>query len=890
MLFGKSEPMKSFIFFLNLLLLVSPLVSQDLLYRNPRAPVEQRVADLLSRMTLEEKLWQLFMIPGGLEPDNSKYKNGIFGLQVATRGTSSGVSEQLLRYEGSSTASAVANEINALQRWFVQETRLAIPIIPFDEALHGLVRDGATAFPQAIALAATWNPELVHQVAMAIAKETRSRGIRQVLSPVVNMATDVRWGRVEETYGEDPLLCTAMALAFVTAFEQNGIITTPKHFVANVGDGGRDSYPVYLSERLLAQLHFPPFKACFQQGGSRSVMTSYNSLNGMPCSAQDWLLNQKLKKEWGFDGFVMADAGAVPGMTDLHGITRNYPQSATLALNNGLDVIFQTDYSHFKLLFDSTSKNIDARIIDAAVSRVLKVKFELGLFENPYCDPAEADRLNAHPAHRELAKKAALESIVLLKNKNRLLPLQKHYAKIAVIGVDAQQARLGGYSGPGVNKISILDGIKNCVDDKTVIQYHPGCGRQSVKYVTVPSRNLTCISDGKKQDGLRADYFDNIELQAPAAFTRVDPVIDFSWTLFSPRPDKLERDWYSVRWSGTLLAPQTGKFKIGLQGNDGYRLYIDDRLLIDHWEKVGYQTRLVDFDFVQNRAYRIKVEFFEGRGNAHLNLVWNLGVKDDHEQTIAEAVQLAASSDLAIVVPGIEEGEFRDRALLGLPGYQEELIKQVAGTGKPVVVVLVAGSAVTMSNWLDQADAVLDVWYPGEQGGHAVADVLFGRYNPAGRLPITFPQHEAQLPLYYNHAPTGRGDDYVNLTGEPLFPFGYGLSYSEFVYARLQIDLLKDSVRVACDIANAGGMDGDEVVQLYIKDMCSSMVRPVIELADFKRVHIKAGQRRTVVFRLPPAAFSLIDETLSPILERGEYKILLGRSSRDIRLSGKVVL
>ena len=335
-------------------------------------------------MTPEEKFWQLFMIPGDL--DNAKpdqYKNGLFGFQVsaAAKGDAGG---QMMNYGTDENAEKLALKINAIQKYFVEKTRLGIPIIPFDEALHGLVREGATVFPQAIALAATWDTALMNKVANEIAGEAKRRGIRQILSPVVNIASDVRWGRTEETYGEDPFLTSAMGVAFVSAFEKKGIITTPKHFIANVGDGGRDSYPVHLNERLLEENYFAPFRACFEKGGSRSVMTAYNSLDGVACSANGWLLQEKLKRQWNFDGFVISDANAVGGEVVLHNTAKDYPTSGQHAINNGLDVIFQTEYKHHQLFIPPfLDGNIDSNRINDAVARVLKEKFELGLFENP---------------------------------------------------------------------------------------------------------------------------------------------------------------------------------------------------------------------------------------------------------------------------------------------------------------------------------------------------------------------------------------------------------------------------------------------------------------------------------------------------------------------------
>ncbi|MBN2091731.1 glycoside hydrolase family 3 C-terminal domain-containing protein [candidate division KSB1 bacterium] len=859
------------------------------IYKNPDQPIEERVKDLLSRMTLEEKFWQLFMIPGDLSDGKEKYQHGIFGLQVATTGNSGKVSEQLLTYNSSGTAKFVAGKINAIQRYFIEETRLGIPIIPFDEALHGLVRDGATAFPQAIGLAATWNTELMHQVTAAIAKETRTRGIRQILSPVVNIARDVRWGRVEETYGEDPFLTSQMGLAFVAEFEKMGIITTPKHFAANVGDGGRDSYPIHFNERLLDEIYFPAYKVCIQQGGTQSIMAAYNSLDGRPCSANDWLLNKKLKAEWGFNGFVIADAGAVPGMADLHLVAPDYAATTKQAFQNGLDVIFQTDYNHYSLFYEAFEKGLLVeKQIDDAVSRVLRAKFKIGLFENPYIEPEEAEKWNGHPNHRKLARQAARESIVLLKNENQILPLKETIRSIAVIGQDAVEARLGGYSGPGINKVSILDGIKNRINKSQKVYFIEGCGRKSTEYIPVSSNNLSCLVKGKTEKGLWGEYFNNIRLEGQPALSRIDNAIQFQWTLFSPQHQVINYDWYSVRWTGKLKAPVTGTFKIGIEGNDGYRLYLNNKLLIDNWKKQTYQTILTDFSFIEDQAYDIKIEFFESVGNAKIKLVWNYGIGDSDKKAIAEAVKTAQKCDLAIIVAGIEEGEFQDRACLGLPGHQEKLIQKVAETGVLTIVVLVGGSAITMNSWLNKVDAILDVWYPGEEGGNAVADVLFGDYNPAGRLPITFPIHESQLPLYYNHKPTGRGDDYNNLTGQPLFPFGFGLSYTTFEYGDLTIEkkvfATNENTKVSFNLKNTGTIAGDEVVQLYIKDLLASVTRPVMELKGFKRVHLAAGETKKVEFEITPQLLSMPDKDLTWIVEPGDFKIMIGGSSKDIRL------
>jgi beta-glucosidase len=880
-----------FLFTIFIIMVASCEKQDSLAYKDPDLPIEKRVEDLLNRMTLEEKFWQLFMIPGDLSDGKERYKHGIFGFQVATKGKSGNEAEQLLDYSGGGTAQQTAELINDIQKYFVEETRLGIPIIPFDEALHGLVREGATAFPQSIALAATWDTSLVGDVAQAITLETKSRGIRQILSPVLNIARDVRWGRTEETYGEDPFLTTQMGLAFIAEFEKEGVITTPKHFVVNVGDGGRDSYPIHYNERLLEEIYFPAFKACFQQANAWSVMTSYNSLDGRQCTANDWLLNQKLKDEWGFDGFVISDAGATGGANVLHFTAKNYAESTDQAIENGLDVIFQTAYDHHPLFYEAFEKGmIDQSAIDEAVRRILRAKFKLGLFENPYVNPEEAANWNGTEAHRNLAKKAAQKSFVLLKNEGQTLPLKKELKSIAVIGVDAEEARLGGYSGPGNNPVSILQGLQEKLGTSCKINYTPGCGRESEAFTTISGDNLYFYKNGKKSPGLAGQYFNNIKLEGKPALSRIDPTIDFRWTLFSPDPEKINYDFYSARWIGKLLAPETGNFDIGLEGDDGYRLYINDELIIDNWQKQTYRTITKPFYFQKGKEYDLKIEFYETTGNVWLKLIWNVGIQVNWQNKIEEAVRKTRQSDLAIIVVGIEEGEFRDRALLSLPGHQEQLIREIAATGKPVVVVLVGGSAITMNEWIDEVDAILDVWYPGDAGGHAVADVLIGDFNPAGRLPITFPIHEGQLPLYYNHKSTGRGDDYLNLTGKPLFPFGYGLSYTTFEYSDLAFDqkviARNESATVRFKVTNTGEYDGDEVVQLYIRDLFASVARPVMELKGFQRIHLKQGETKILTFDISPELLTMLDEEMNLVVEPGEFKIMIGTSSNDIRLRG----
>jgi beta-glucosidase len=868
---------------------VSPLVRATALpaqqpapYRDAKLPIDARVRDLVGRMTLDEKFWQLFMIPGDLDDPSNDYSNGVFGLQIR------------MKPGAGDAARAHAEKTNAIQKYFVEHTRLGIPIIPFEEAVHGLVNGGATMFPQAIALAATWDTALVGRVSHAIAREAGSRGIRQVLSPVINIANDPRWGRVEETYGEDPVLASSMAVTFVNAFESAGIVATPKHWVANVGEGGRDSYPIDIGRRLLEEMYFPPFKAAITRGHARSIMSSYNSVDGSPATQNRTLLTDVLKRDWGFTGFVISDAAATGGATVLHHTEATTATATTDALEAGLDVIFQSSWPQHRPYLDAfRRKLIPDSVIDAAVSRVLRAKFELGLFEHPYVNPDSAAYWNDHADHRALARDAARASIVLLKNDRSTLPLTKTVRSVAVIGTDATEARFGGYSGPGVKPVSILDGIREKLGQASTVRYAPGPGRVMRSYVVVPTAHLSSVDSGRTVHGLRGEYYDNNRLTPPSRFVRTDARIDFGWTLNSPGRG-IPFDWYSVRWTGTLTVPAGGVHRLGVEGNDGYRLFIDGKLVVDNWVKQSYGAHLATVTLAPGSTHDVRLEYFESTGNARVKLVWDAGVASDARAEIDSAVAIAKRSDVAVVVAGIEEGEFRDRAFLKLPGRQEELIERVSSTGKPTVVVLVGGSAITMSPWINRVGAVIDAWYSGEEGGHAVADVLFGDYNPAGRLPITFAMSEGQLPLYYDHKPTGRGDDYLDLTGQPLFPFGFGLSYTTFDYSALSIDPAEipatGTATIRCRVKNTGARAGDEVVQLYVHDVLASVARPVMQLEGFERVRLAPGEEKELTFTLSREQLQMLDRDLRWVVEPGAFRVMVGSSSKDIRLRGELLV
>lgn len=843
-----------------LCLVAAPLGAQPR-YKDPRVSVDARAQDLLARMTLEEKFWQLFMTPVGRGSSAREFSAGVFGVQN----------------RAADDAQADAELYNLFQRHLVDSTRLGIPMIAFEEAVHGLMRRGAVVYPAAIALAATFDSTLMRDVAASIAGEARARGVRQVLSPVVNLATDVRWGRVEETYGEDPFLASVMARAFVREFQDRSVIATPKHFVANVGEGGRDSYPVDVSLRSLEEVHFPPFRAALDAGAG-SVMTAYNSVDGMPATQSRALMRETLRRDWGFGGFVISDQSAVGGAVVLHRTEASTSSATRHALSAGLDVIFQSSYDEHRPYLEAfRDAGILPSVIDSAVARVLRAKFQLGLFEQPYVMPDSASSPDRVEHARKLAREAARQAIVLLKNDRGALPLPGQGTTIAVIGADAAEGRLGGYTLDGTPAVSILDGLRARFG--TRVLFHPGPGRSDARHAVVAPPYL---------DSLYGEYFDNITLQGAPRLRRPDANIDFRWTFNAPARS-LANDWYSVRWIGRLRAPE-GVRSLGVEGSDGYRLYLDGRLLIDNWRKQSYRATLAPVSLAAGSVHDLRLEFFENTGSARVRLVWDTGTGMGATARTDSAVALARRSDAVIVVAGIEEGEFRDRASLALPGRQEELILGLAEIGKPLIVVLVGGSAITMSRWIDKADAVLMAWYPGAEGGHAVADVLLGDVSPGGRLPVTFPMSEGQLPLTYNHKPTGRGDDYVDLTGQPAFPFGFGLSYAAFEYRDLRIEPRSVPVTgratISFRVKNTGTRAGDDVPQLYVRDVLSSVARPVMELKGFTRLRLAPGEEREVAFTLDASALRMLDERMRWVVEPGVTRILVGASSKDVRLRG----
>lgn len=877
-----------------LIFLCCSLLVRAQLYKDPSQPIEVRVTDLLGRMSASEKAWQLFMVPSDFDTTKCRFTDGIFGIQLFASALSD-PTQQILNYSSSNTNLELIARANVIQRHFIENTRLGIPIIFFDEGLHGLVRAQATSFPQAIALAATFDPLLVQSAAVQIAREARLIGIRQVLSPVLNLASDVRWGRTEETFGEDPYLASQMGLAFVRPLEAAGVVCTPKHFAVNVGAGGRDSYPIGLSERNLYMSHYRPFLSAFHEGKARSVMSAYNSFDGSACSASEKLLNETLKTDWGFRGFVISDANAVGGELVLHRTASTYNESGKHALSAGLDVIFQTDCAHFQLFEPSLlGQEVAQARIDSAVARVLRVKFELGLFEQPYLAvPKEKEISKLLVDGFQLAQTCAEQSMVLLKNETdkkgkSILPLAKD-SKILLLGEAAAEVKLGGYSGKGYQNVSIKEGLEGAF------------GVKNISYYALPEKpwvsNEVVLETKNKwfeiPNGFYANYFNNPTLSGTPVLTRTENQIDYHWTLYGPS-ELTGNGFYTARWETQLIGKQNTSIELGLAGNDGFRLYLNDTLRIDQWEKQGFHQRKIAIDVKEGQQYQLRIEFREPQGNGRIKLFIEEPSSID-SQTYLE-IEKVLDSDVAIVVVDYPEGEFQDRSTLALAPAQVTLIKELKACGIPVVVVIVGGSAVTMTDWQDDASAILYNWYSGEAGGLALANILCGKVNPSGKLPFTIPQHEGQLPLSYWHEATGRGDDYVNGSGEPLYPFGYGLSYTQFEYSQFNMDQKtfslqsgKDTLEFSFLLQNAGQYNGAEAIQFYVKPIYSKETLPVQYLIDTKKVALKKGETIGFIsYKIPLSKLGIQTGPGSDAYPTSFY-LQIGSSSKDIRLQSPIL-
>ncbi|MBN2524601.1 MAG: glycoside hydrolase family 3 C-terminal domain-containing protein [Bacteroidales bacterium] len=836
--------------FFFILLLTTFSCSSTETYKNPKLPVEERVEDLISRMTLEEKIRQMI-----------DYADSV--------------------------------------------PRLGIPEYNWwNEGLHGVARSGiATVFPQAIGLAATFNDSLMVQIATVISDEFRAKyndyikknerdrykGLT-VWSPNINIFRDPRWGRGQETYGEDPFLTARMGVAFVRGMQGNDpmyykTIATPKHYVVHSGpEPLRHEFDADVSQRDFMDTYLPAFKACIIEGNAQSVMSAYNRFRGESCTGSNYLLTDILRDHWGFDGYVVSDCGAVYDIFANHKLAGSEAEAAAIAVKAGCDLNCGRTYSELKTAIDSGY--LTEADIDLALKRLFKARFQLGMFDPPEMVPYNKIpyEVNDCKAHRRLSVEAAKESIVLLKNENKLLPLGSDIKTIAVIGPNADNPEVmyGNYNGLPSAFVTPLEGIRRKVPSDVRILYSKGCSyHQDYMEKEVISRKYLS-SEG--QAGLTGEYFTNPNLEGTPYKVRIDSAINFSWFNRAPLHG-MNPENYSMRWHGNITAPIAGRYLIAVNGDDGFRLFIDDQLLINAWYN-GWKSEIVYLMFEAGSQHSIKIEYYQNDWYSHISLEWAL--PSDYNET--DAIDMANQSDIIVFVGGLSprlEGEemevdlsgFKggDRVSLDLPSIQTDMLKKLKALGKPIVLVLMNGSALSI-NWShENIPAILETWYPGQEGGTAIAEVLFGDYNPAGRLPLTFYKSVDQLPPFEDYAMNGRTYRYFN--DEPLYGFGFGLSYTEFKYSDLdlpeQITTTED-FQIKVTVLNAGEFDGDEVIQLYIKHLNFKYPVPIHALKGFKRIHLKAGEQKTVSFTLAPEQLSVIDDTNQRIVLPGAMQVFVG--------------
>ncbi|HKD23055.1 MAG TPA: glycoside hydrolase family 3 N-terminal domain-containing protein [Rhizomicrobium sp.] len=752
-------------------------VSQAPLYKDASAPIDARVNDLLKRMTLEEKVAQMLCVwqnkvqifDDNLQFDEAKakarYPNGVG--QLARPSDRKGpVSPRLARLRDAHETVAL---VNAVQHWAINDTRLGIPVLFHEEGLHGYATMHGTNFPQAIAQASSWDPDLVREVDTIVARELRVRGVSLVLSPVVDVARDPRWGRIEETFGEDPYLISKLGVAAVQGLQgdqlplaDGKVFATLKHFTGHgQPESGTNVGPAEISERTLRENFFPPFEEIIRTTNVRSLMPSYNEIDGVPSHANTWLLGKVLRGEWGYKGAIVSDYDAIEQLVDLHHVEANYADAAIRALHAGVDMDLPDGDAYATLVDSVHAGRVKMAEIDAAVRRILTLKFQAGLFEHPYADGDAADALTGNAEARAVAKKAAERAVVLLKNDG-ILPLSTDkLGTLAVIGPNAGIARLGGYSGIPRQTVNVLQGLQARIGDKAKVLY---------------------------AEGVRITEND---------------------------------DWWA-----------------------------DEVKLADSAE---------------------------------------------NEKRIAEAIEVAKKADKIVLVLGDTEQTSRegwaathlgDRDQLTLPGQQEELASAIFALGKPTVVVLLNGRPPAVVNISGKANALVEGWYLGQEGGTAMAEVLFGDVNPGGHLPVTLPRSVGQLPMFYNYKPSAhRG--YLFDTTDPLYPFGWGLSYTTFDVGAPKLSsatiTADGSVDVAVDVKNTGTRAGDEVVQLYIHQRVSSVTRPVKELKGFQRITLQPGESRTVTFHLDHRSLWFWNKDMKRVVEPGEFDIMAGPNSVDLK-------
>ena len=803
-------------------------------YKDASAPVEVRVQDLLSKMTLEEKIDML---------------GGVDGFYIRP------------------------NE------------RLGIPKIKMADGPLGVRNYGrATAFPAGICFAAAWDKDLTERYGEAVGKEARSKGVHIMLSPGVNIYRAPMCGRNFEYYGEDPYLASRMVVAYITGVQREGVVATVKHYAANNQEYARHTVSSDVDERTLREIYLPTFRAAVEEAHVGAVMNAYNLVNGVHCSQNNHLLSEILKGDWKFDGFVMSDWSST--------------YDGVAAANAGLDLEMPSGLhlNRDTLLPAIKSGKLSVSTVDDKVRRMLRVMFRFGFFDHPQLDSSLP---LYNPDSRLIALQAAREGIVLLKNENDLLPLDRSkISSIAVVGPDAFPAVTGAGGSSRVRpfrSVSALDGIIAAAGEKVKVFY--SAATMDLQAIVAGSEFLTLSEKNQLIRGLKGEYFTNKDLAGPPTITRVDKQIRFQWGESSPASG-MPPDNFSIRWTGKIRVESEGDYQFFVQGDDGYRLFINDQPVLGEWRDQAATLKQAKVFLKAGSLADVRLEYYESAGDAEISFGW----KKEADREESEAVEIASKSDVAIVCVGFDatsEGEGFDRPF-ALPKEQEDLINAIAGVNKKTIVVLTAGGNVGMSGWLGNVGGLLHSWYPGQEGGTAIAEILFGDVNPSGKLPASFEkkwEDNATFNSYYatdNKVAYSEGVllgyrhfDAANI--EPQFPFGFGLSYTTFSYKNLKISPSSGGtggkITVTCDVSNTGSRPGSEVVQLYVHDMEASVPRPVKELKGFGRIWLKPGETKTVTLELGPDTFEFYNPVkMRWTAEPGVFDILVGSSSRDIRL------
>ncbi len=827
-------------------------------FQDPSLPVEERVNDLISRMTIEEKVSQMVY-----------------------------------------TSAAIP--------------RLGIPEYNWwNEALHGVARAGrATVFPQAIGMSAMWDTAQMLKVSTCISTEARAkhqefvrkgkRGIYEGLtfwSPNINIFRDPRWGRGMETYGEDPFLTGKTAIAFIKGMQGDDpkylkTVATAKHYAVHSGpEPERHTFDAKPSQYDLYSTYLPAFKMAVEDAHVESVMCAYNRVRGKACCGSDTLLTQILRNEWGFNGYVVSDCWAIADIYQTHKVVATEEEAAALATRSGTDLECG---KNFKSLVKAVKDGIvSEEEINTALKRLFTARFKLGMF-----DPDNMVKYAQIPysaldskENRELALETARKSMVLLKNEKNILPLSKDIKKVAVIGPNANdvEVMLANYNGFPTDPVTPLRGIREKLPNAQIL-YSPGCPPAENLPILEPiPATVWFTADDQKQHGVNAEYYDSINFAGKPKFIQVDSSVNANWWDQAPRQD-MNDDRFAVRWTGVVVPPVSGRYALGAEGKTGYRVYMNDSLIFAYENEHAPEKVYDYFDLKAGKTYRFRVEYFEKQGDAEMKLLWQVPGKDLKK----EALECARQSDVVLMFMGLsprlegEEMKVRvegflggDRLTLDLPRNQEELIKAVSALKKPLILVLLNGSAVSI-NWEQKnIPGILEAWYPGQAAGTAIADVLFGDYNPAGRLPVTFYKSVNDLPSFENYDMAGR--TYRYFTKEVLYPFGYGLSYTTFRYDSLTLSKPKinqaESVTASVSVTNTGKKDGEEVVQLYISTPVSKSPRAIKSLKGFQRIFLKAGETKKVNFIITPEALANFDEHNNAfIVNPGTYKVLVGKSS-----------